>query len=102
MQRLGNPNFLNSQRLLLRGRVPRFRAFYTPKPAITSARMGIKTDIVLYTASTPNGVKVPILLEELGLEYKVRPSCLRWGNQCAVECKEANAIPAVNSFTLLS
>lgn len=34
--------------------------------------MGTKTDITLYTASTPNGIKVPILLEELGLEYKVR------------------------------
>lgn len=34
--------------------------------------MGIKTDISLYTAATPNGIKVPILLEELGLEYKVR------------------------------
>lgn len=64
--------------------------------------MGIKTDIVLYTASTPNGVKIPILLEELGLEYKVRPRCLLWGNQCAVECEEANAIPVMYSFTKLS
>ncbi|KAJ5363416.1 uncharacterized protein N7496_009129 [Penicillium cataractarum] len=32
--------------------------------------MGTKPDITLYTASTPNGIKVPILLEELGLEYK--------------------------------
>ncbi len=30
------------------------------------------TDIQLYTAQTPNGIKVSILLEELGLEYKVR------------------------------
>ncbi|KAL0932955.1 glutathione s-transferase [Colletotrichum truncatum] len=29
-----------------------------------------KTDIHLYTAGTPNGIKVSILLEELGLEYK--------------------------------
>ena len=36
------------------------------------ANMGTKTDITLYTASTPNGIKVPILLAELGLEYKVR------------------------------
>lgn len=35
--------------------------------------MGIPTDIVLYTAATPNGIKVSILLEELGLEYKVGP-----------------------------
>jgi hypothetical protein len=33
--------------------------------------MGIPTDITLYTAGTPNGIKVSILLEELGLEYKV-------------------------------
>lgn len=29
------------------------------------------TDIHLYTAQTPNGIKASILLEELGLEYKV-------------------------------
>ena len=34
--------------------------------------MSTKTDITLYTAGTPNGIKVPILLAELGLEYKVR------------------------------
>lgn len=34
-------------------------------------KMGIPTDITLYTAGTPNGIKVSILLEELGLEYKV-------------------------------
>ncbi|KAL6907254.1 glutathione S-transferase [Trichoderma evansii] len=33
--------------------------------------MGIPTDITLYTATTPNGVKISTLLEELGLEYKV-------------------------------
>jgi hypothetical protein len=38
---------------------------------INSIKMGIPTDIVLYTAATPNGIKVSILLEELGLEYKV-------------------------------
>jgi glutathione S-transferase len=30
-----------------------------------------KTDITLYTTQTPNGIKASILLEELGLEYKV-------------------------------
>lgn len=34
--------------------------------------MGVKTNITLYTAATPNGIKIPILLEELRLEYKVR------------------------------
>jgi hypothetical protein len=33
--------------------------------------MGIKTDITLYTEGTPNGLKTSIVLEELGLEYKV-------------------------------
>ncbi|KHO00570.1 glutathione S-transferase II [Metarhizium album ARSEF 1941] len=32
--------------------------------------MATKTDIVLYTASTPNGIKASIALEELGLQYK--------------------------------
>ena len=36
-----------------------------------SKKMGIPTDITLYTAATPNGIKASILLEELGLEYKV-------------------------------
>lgn len=30
-----------------------------------------KTDITLYTVGTPNGIKASILLEELGLDYKV-------------------------------
>ena len=34
--------------------------------------MPTKSDIHLYTAGTPNGYKASILLEELGLEYKVR------------------------------
>ncbi|GAW18928.1 hypothetical protein ANO14919_084110 [Xylariales sp. No.14919] len=33
--------------------------------------MSIPTDIHLYTAQTPNGIKVSILLEELNLQYKV-------------------------------
>lgn len=35
-------------------------------------KMPTKTDIHLYTTGTPNGYKASILLEELGLEYKVR------------------------------
>jgi hypothetical protein len=37
-----------------------------------SSNMATPTDIHLYTAQTPNGIKVSILLEELGLQYKVR------------------------------
>ncbi len=33
--------------------------------------MAAPSDIHLYTAQTPNGIKVSILLEELGLAYKV-------------------------------
>lgn len=33
--------------------------------------MATKTDITLYTAQTPNGIKTSILLAELGLDYKV-------------------------------
>jgi hypothetical protein len=33
--------------------------------------MGIKTDITFYTEATPNGLKFSIVLEELGLGYKV-------------------------------
>ena len=33
--------------------------------------MATNSEIPLYTTNTPNGIKVSILLEELGLEYKV-------------------------------
>ncbi|KAI0975612.1 glutathione S-transferase [Xylaria arbuscula] len=35
--------------------------------------MTTKTDITLYTEGTPNGLKASIVLEELGLSYKVHP-----------------------------
>lgn len=47
------------------------RTLYTAQRQVSSINMGLKTDFTLYTALTPNGIKVPILLEELGLEYKV-------------------------------
>lgn len=34
--------------------------------------MASESDIVLYTAQTPNGIKASIALEELGLKYEVR------------------------------
>src|SRR3989475_11657455 len=37
--------------------------------------------IDLYTAPTPNGWKVSILLEELGMPYTVRPIRLQGGEQ---------------------
>jgi len=33
--------------------------------------MATPTDITLYTAATPNGIKISIALAELNLEYKV-------------------------------
>lgn len=54
----------------------RTRTLCTAQRQIRSVGMGLKTDITLYTASTPNGIKVPILLEELGLEYKVGKNIL--------------------------
>lgn len=33
--------------------------------------MAAKSDITLYTVNTPNGIKASIVLEELGLPYKV-------------------------------
>jgi GST-like protein len=41
--------------------------------------------ITLYTWTTPNGRKVPIMLEELGLAYEVRPVALPKGEQNAPE-----------------
>lgn len=34
-------------------------------------KMAEKSNIHLYTAQTPNGIKVSIVLEELGLKYEV-------------------------------
>lgn len=33
-------------------------------------KMAAPSDIHLYTAATPNGIKISMLLEELGLPYK--------------------------------
>ncbi|KAI1753605.1 glutathione S-transferase [Xylaria castorea] len=37
---------------------------------VSSSTMATPTDIHLYTAQTPNGIKITILLEELNLQYK--------------------------------
>lgn len=46
-------------------RINQLRSFFTMASKT-------KTDITLYTVGTPNGIKASILLEELGLDYKVR------------------------------
>ena len=38
-------------------------------------------DITLYTAGTPNGTRASIVLEELGIPYKVRKISLETGEQ---------------------
>ena len=38
----------------------------------SSIKMASNSGLHLYTAQTPNGIKVSILLEELGLTYQVR------------------------------
>jgi GSH-dependent disulfide-bond oxidoreductase len=54
--------------------------------------------IDLYTAATPNGFKVSIALEELGLPYTVKPVNLRTGEQFKPEflrISPNNRIPAI-------
>ncbi len=54
--------------------------------------------IDLYTWTTPNGRKISIMLEELGLEYKVHPIHIGQGDQHKPEFLEIspnNKIPAI-------
>jgi GST-like protein len=54
--------------------------------------------IDLYTAPTPNGYKVSIALEELGLPYALKPVDLRRGDQFApdfLRISPNNKIPAI-------
>ncbi|KAJ5623846.1 glutathione S-transferase II [Penicillium lagena] len=63
--------------------------------------MGIKTNVTLYTGSTPNGIKVPILLEELGLEYKLYPVQMRANEQKQpwfLEINPNGRIPAITDI----
>lgn len=43
--------------------------------------MAASSDIHLFTAQTPNGIKASILLEELGLPYKVSSTLPAWGER---------------------
>jgi GST-like protein len=63
------------------------------RPAFIEAAM-----IELYTAATPNGFKVSVALEELGLPYKVHPIDIRAGEQFAPDfllISPNNKIPAI-------
>ena len=64
--------------------------------------------IDLYTWSTPNGRKISIMLEELGLEYKVKPINIIKGEQFSdsfLKISPNNKIPAIidhdNDTTLM-
>lgn len=46
--------------------------------------------IDVYTANTPNGVKIPIALEELGVPYRVLPVNLGAGDQKTAEFRALN------------
>ncbi|KAL4972125.1 glutathione S-transferase [Aspergillus desertorum] len=43
--------------------------------------MTVASDITLYTDNTPNGAKAPIILEELGLPYKLEHLSIQSGKQ---------------------
>lgn len=52
--------------------MPLLSARKLTRPALSALTMAAQTpDITLYTTQTPNGIKVSIALEELGLPYKV-------------------------------
>ena len=54
--------------------------------------------IDFYTWKTPNGRKISIMLEEVGLEYKVQPVNINQGEQHQVEFLEIcpnGKIPAI-------
>lgn len=54
--------------------------------------------ITVYTWKTPNGRKIPIMLEELGLPYEVRPVDIGKGEQFApdfLRISPNNKIPAI-------
>ena len=47
----------------------------------TPVKMAVTSDITLYTDNTPNGAKAPIILEELGLPYKLEHVSIQSGKQ---------------------
>ncbi|KAF1985280.1 glutathione S-transferase [Aulographum hederae CBS 113979] len=65
--------------------------------------MASESDITLYTAQTPNGIKISILLEELGLPYKVHKVDFSTNEQKSPEFLKINPngrIPALtDKFT---
>lgn len=69
-------------------------------PLFRDASMAVTTaqPIELYTWSTPNGWKIPIMLEECGLPYRVVPVNIGKGEQMApdfLSISPNNKIPAI-------
>ncbi|KAL6863292.1 Glutathione S-transferase 2 [Amphichorda felina] len=61
-----------------------------------------KTDINFYTVGTPNGIKVSILLEELGLDYKTHTISFKDNEQKEpwfLEINPNGRIPAITDVT---
>ena len=56
--------------------------------------------IDLYTASTPNGWKVSITLEELNIPYKIIPIDLIKGEQKESSFLKINSVPLISSLKL--
>ncbi|CAI2184551.1 7611_t:CDS:2 [Funneliformis geosporum] len=56
-------------------------------------------DITLYTTSTPNGAKVSIVLEELGIPYKVKEISLEKGEQKSPEFMKINPNAKIPALT---
>jgi GST-like protein len=54
--------------------------------------------ITLYTWKTPNGYKVPILLEELGVEYEIKPINISKGEQKTPEYLALNPNGKIPTF----
>ena len=49
--------------------------------------------IDVYAFATPNSLKIPIALEELGLAYRLIPVNLRNGEQKSADFMAINAMP---------
>jgi len=54
--------------------------------------------IDVYAFSTPNSVRVPIALEELGLEYNLKPVNIRKGEQKELPFRTLNPNGKVPSW----
>ena len=76
--------------------------FITTNPIASTMAAKTKTGIDLYTGATPNGIKVSIALEELGLDYKVHSISLKNNEQKEpwfLEINPNGRIPAITDVT---